>query len=58
MLPNYMNQQHDVRRCIERNYMFLLHMLDDVDTMFSAPEEDEETAPGAEGEMDDDIGSS
>ena len=39
MLQNFMNQQADIKRCIEINFMFILHMLDDVNDMFT-PEQD------------------
>lgn len=39
MLKNFMNQQADIKQCIEINFMFILHMLDDVNDIFTSEEE-------------------
>lgn len=36
MLKNFMSQQAEIRKCIEYNYMFILHMLEDVQEMFQS----------------------
>ena len=41
MLKNFMVQQAEVRKCIEHNYMFVLHMIDDVDEMFNLDRHDD-----------------
>ena len=39
MLKSFMKQQTDVKHCIEMNFMFILHMLDDVQDMFRPDQE-------------------
>ena len=48
MLPNFIRQQSDVKRCTEINFMFILQMLDEVNAMFT----DEPSAESDMGESD------
>ena len=41
LLPNYLSQMEDVRRCIDKNYTVILHMLAGVEHMFQQDQEEE-----------------
>ena len=57
MLKNFMSQQAEIKHCIEMNYMFILHMLDDVHDIFKVDEEmhSENSSDASDSDLNGDI---